>query len=58
MVNLKLKNVLEKKIKESCYLEIKAIKPGNVHKYSAGHGMKPSDFYNSAKIISKCLTKN
>ena len=58
MVNLKVKNFLEKKIKESCYLEIKAIKPGNVHKYSAGHGMKPSDFYNSAKIISKCLTKN
>jgi triphosphoribosyl-dephospho-CoA synthase len=49
---------LKKQIKLCCYKEMDSIKPGNVHKYSEGHNMTTKDFYKSADIISKCLTKN
>ena len=50
--------ILKKQIKFVCDTEIKSLKPGNVHKYSEGHGMGIKDFLKSSLIISECLTKN
>ena len=52
-----IKSFLKKQIKLVCYAEIDALKPGNVHKYSFGHGMTAKDFYKSANIISNYLTQ-
>ena len=58
MVNPKIRILLKKQIKFVCDTEMKSLKPGNVHKFSEGHGMNIKDFYQSSSIISKCLTKN
>ena len=54
----KIRNLLKKQIKFVCNKEMDSLKPGNVHKYSKGHGMSTKDFFKSSLIISKCLTKN
>ena len=56
--NARIRIILKKQIKFVCDTEIKSLKPGNVHKYSKGHGMNIKDFLKSSLIISKCLTKN
>ena len=56
--NARIRIILKKQIKFVCDTEIKSLKPGNVHKYSEGHGMNLKDFLKSSLIISKCLTKN
>ena len=56
--NDRIRIILKKQIKFVCDAEIKSLKPGNVHKYSKGHGMNIKDFLKSSLIISKCLTKN
>ena len=56
--NARIRIILKKQIKFVCDAEIKSLKPGNVHKYSEGHGMNLKDFLKSSLIISKCLTKN
>ena len=56
--NARIRIILKKQIKFVCDTEIKSLKPGNVHKYSKGHGMNLKDFLKSSLIISKCLTKN
>ena len=56
--NSRIRIILKKQIKFVCDAEIKSLKPGNVHKYSEGHGMNLKDFLKSSLIISKCLTKN
>ena len=33
---------------EACALELRALKPGNVHVHAAGHGMTAADFERSA----------
>ena len=58
MVNPNIRILLKKQIKFVCDTEMKSLKPGNVHKFSEGHGMNIKDFYQSSSIISKCLTKN
>ena len=56
--NSKIRSFLKKQIKFVCDKEMDSLKPGNVHKYSKGHGMSTKDFFKSSLIISKCLTKN
>ena len=51
MKKKEIKSFLKKQIKLSCYAEMSALKPGNVHEYSPGHGMITKDFYKSANII-------
>ena len=58
MKKKEIKSFLKKQIKLSCYAEMSALKPGNVHEYSPGHGMITKDFYKSANIIANCLTNN
>ena len=53
----KIRNLLKKQIKFVCNKEMDSLKPGNVHKYSKGHGMSTKDFFKSSLIISTCLTK-
>ena len=35
---------------DACTLEVRTLKPGNVHIYADGHGMKVSDFETSARV--------
>ena len=58
MKKSQIKSFLKKQIKLSCYAEMDSLKPGNVHKYSSGHGMTAKDFYKSANIIANYLTQN
>ena len=44
--------MLKKQIRFVCNNEMNSLKPGNVHKYSAGHGMNVKDFIKSGEIIS------
>ena len=57
MKKSQIKSFLKKQIKLSCYAEMDSLKPGNVHKYSSGHGMTAKDFYKSANIIENYLTQ-
>ena len=41
----------------ACQLELEALKPGNVHRYAAGHGMSRADFVNSAEASAGPLTQ-
>ncbi|MGF1612110.1 MAG: triphosphoribosyl-dephospho-CoA synthase [Kiloniellales bacterium] len=38
-------------LREACLVELEALKPGNVHRYAAGHGMTAADFETSAEIV-------
>jgi triphosphoribosyl-dephospho-CoA synthase len=38
-------------LRESCLVELEALKPGNVHRHAAGHGMTVADFETSAEIV-------
>src|SRR5512146_2406475 len=35
---------------EACLAELDALKPGNVHRFAAGHGMQVADFVRSAEV--------
>ena len=50
-------NNLKKKIKFVCDIEMKSLKPGNVHKYFKSYDMSTKDFIKSSLIISKLLTR-
>ena len=39
----------------ACRTELRALKPGNVHDYAAGHGMTVADFEASAVASAPCL---
>jgi len=41
----------------ACALELDALKPGNVHRGSAGHGMTVADFLTSARVSAGPLTE-
>ena len=41
--------VLKRAFLDACALELRALKPGNVHDYADGHGMTVADFLLSAK---------
>ena len=42
---------------ESCLAELDALKPGNVHRFGAGHGMSVADFERSAVAAAHPLTQ-
>ena len=42
----------------ACALELDALKPGNVHRASAGHGMTVADFMTSAAVSAVPLTES
>ncbi|RWB25986.1 triphosphoribosyl-dephospho-CoA synthase [Mesorhizobium sp.] len=42
--------------KDSCRMEIEALKPGNVHLFADGHGMSAAQFMTSAEVSSGPLT--
>ncbi len=46
---------LQDRVFSSFIMEIKALKPGNVSRYCAGHGMAYADFYRSAELVSPIL---
>ena len=41
---------------EACRLEVRSLKPGNVHIFSEGHGMTVEDFNRSAEITAPFLS--
>jgi triphosphoribosyl-dephospho-CoA synthase len=42
---------------DACTLELRALKPGNVHDYAAGHGMSVDDFVKSAEAAAAPLCR-
>lgn len=40
---------------DACLLELRALKPGNVHRHAAGHGMTVKDFERSARVSAAPL---
>jgi triphosphoribosyl-dephospho-CoA synthase len=42
---------------DACTLELRALKPGNVHDYAAGHGMSVDDFLKSAEVAAEPLCR-
>jgi triphosphoribosyl-dephospho-CoA synthase len=43
--------------RQACLSELDALKPGNVHRFSDGHGMTLEDFITSADVSAKPLTE-
>jgi triphosphoribosyl-dephospho-CoA synthase len=41
----------------SCLAELDALKPGNVHRHAAGHGMTTSDFEISARVSAPAIAR-
>jgi triphosphoribosyl-dephospho-CoA synthase len=41
----------------SCLAELEALKPGNVHRHAAGHGMTSSDFEISARVSAPAIAR-
>ena len=48
---------LSRDYKNACLAEIEALKPGNVHIFSDGHGMKVQDFVSSAEASSATIAQ-
>jgi triphosphoribosyl-dephospho-CoA synthase len=44
-------------IRAACITELRALKPGNVHRYAPGHGMTVADFETSAEAIADIFTQ-
>lgn len=42
---------------DACALDVAALKPGNVSRYSAGHGMDAELFLQSAQVSAKAITE-
>lgn len=42
--------------KRACAMDVAAFKPGNVSRYSEGHGMTVADFIRSAEVSADCVT--
>ncbi len=49
------RDALERAVLESFLGEINALKPGNVHRYAGGHGMRFEDFLISAQVATPIL---
>ncbi len=41
----------------ACEAELAALKPGNVHRFAAGHGMTMADFQRSAAAAAPCIAR-
>ncbi len=48
---------LAKAYKTACMAELQALKPGNVHVFSDGHGMTVHDFIKSADVTAEVITQ-
>lgn len=46
---------IEQAVLDSFVVEINALKPGNIHRYAGGHGMRYQDFLISARIATPIL---
>ena len=46
---------LERAFIDACLIELKALKPGNVHVHAAGHGMTVADFEQSALVAAPAI---
>jgi triphosphoribosyl-dephospho-CoA synthase len=46
---------LARAYRAACLLELRALKPGNVHRHAAGHGMTVDDFMRSAEVSAAPL---
>jgi triphosphoribosyl-dephospho-CoA synthase len=49
---------LRRAFTDACTLELRALKPGNVHDYAAGHGMSVGDFVRSAAAAAEPLCRS
>lgn len=56
-VSLALAQRLAGHYKNACLAEIEALKPGNVHIFADGHGMRVQDFMHSAEASSAVITQ-
>jgi triphosphoribosyl-dephospho-CoA synthase len=52
-----LENFAAQAFKSACIAELEALKPGNVHIFSDGHGMHVQDFLRSAEVAANPMTK-
>ncbi len=41
----------------ACLAELEALKPGNVHRHAAGHGMDVADFETSARVSAPAIAR-
>lgn len=48
---------IEAAFREACAVDIRALKPGNVHVFAAGHGMSVDDFERSAEAAAAPLCR-
>lgn len=55
---LNLSGQLAAAYRHACRLELEALKPGNVHRYADGHGMRTADFVASAEASAEPLTRS
>jgi triphosphoribosyl-dephospho-CoA synthase len=51
-----LREELSGAYRQACLSELEALKPGNVHRFSDGHGMTLEDFITSANVSAEPLT--
>lgn len=50
-----LANTIARAFEDACLTEIAALKPGNVHRFGAGHGMTVADFEASARAAAAVI---
>ncbi len=58
MSSLSRTKLLEELVLTSFLIEVNALKPGNVHRYAAGHNMSINDFEKSAELTSPILCQH
>lgn len=51
-----LRSQISNAYRQACLSELDALKPGNVHRFSDGHGMTLEDFITSANVSAEHLT--
>lgn len=52
-----IENRIAALFKRACLAELEALKPGNVHRFAAGHGMTAADFAASAEAAAPALAR-
>ncbi|MDP2154005.1 MAG: triphosphoribosyl-dephospho-CoA synthase [Methylotenera sp.] len=57
MTNKLTREQLALAYKNACMAELQALKPGNVHAFSDGHGMTIQDFIQSADVTAEPITR-
>jgi len=49
------KDAIARSFRDACLAELDALKPGNVHRHGAGHGMSVADFEKSAEMAAPVI---